>query len=273
MSRRQRQGRPTSLAKDAGVAEAAELLYGRRVVEEALRSGQAARLYLASGIEVAAERRFKQAAEAASVPVEMVPRIQLDQAVRTTQHQGVVAEGLKLAYADPQAPFDLARERGEHLLLVCLDHLTDPRNYGAIIRSAEALGAHGVVSEARRSAPLSAVVARTAAGATSHLPLLQVVNLPRYLGELKDQGVWIYGAAADGRSDLRSVDWDRDLALVIGAEGEGMRRVVRSACDEVVAITLRGRTSSLNASVAAALLVHEALTARDLAEQPAGGIG
>lgn len=273
MSRRQRQGRPPSPAKDAGAAEDAELLYGRRVVEEALRSGQAARVYLASGIEAAAERRFKQAAEAASVPVEMVPRIQLDQAVRTTQHQGVVAEGLKLAYADPQAPFDLARERGEHLLLVCLDHLTDPRNYGAIIRSAEALGAHGVVSEARRSAPLSPVVAKTAAGATSHLPLLQVVNLPRYLDELKDQGVWIYGAAADGRSDLRSVDWDRDLALVIGAEGEGMRRVVRSACDEVLAIPLRGRTSSLNASVAAALLVHEALTARDMAEQPAGGIG
>jgi 23S rRNA (guanosine2251-2'-O)-methyltransferase len=245
------------------------LIYGRHAVAEALREGQVARVFLAHGIERAARAEFTAAARAADVPLEEVPRIQLDQAVRSTHHQGVVAEVAELAYAEPEAPFELARTRGERLLLVCLDHVTDPRNYGAIIRSAEALGAHGVVSEARRSAPLSPVVAKTAAGATAHLPLLQVTNLPRYLEELKGRGVWVYGSAGDGERGVREVDWDRDVALVIGAEGEGMRRLVRARCDEVVRLTLRGRTNALNAGVAAALLVHEAASARDALQDAA----
>jgi 23S rRNA (guanosine2251-2'-O)-methyltransferase len=244
------------------------LIYGRHAVTEALREGQVARLFLANGIERSARTSFMQAAKAAGVPVEAVPRIELDQAVRTTDHQGVVAEIAELGYADPEAPFERARERGERLLLVCLDHVTDPRNYGAIVRSAEALGAHGVVSEARRSAPLTPVVAKTSAGATAHLPLVQIVNLPRYLSEIKERGVWVYGSAGDGERGVREVDWDRDVAIVIGAEGEGMRRVVRAQCDEVVRVALRGRTTSLNAGVAAALLVHEALMARDALETP-----
>lgn len=239
------------------------LIYGRHAVAEALREGQVARVFLAHGIERAARAEFAAAARAADVPLEELPRIELDQAVRTTHHQGVVAEVAELGYADPEAPFERARARSERLLLVCLDHVTDPRNYGAIIRSAEALGAHGVVSEARRSAPLSPVVAKTAAGATAHLPLLQVTNLPRYLEELKQRAVWVYGSASDGERGVREVDWDRDVAIVIGAEGEGMRRLVRARCDEVVHLTLRGRLNSLNAGVAAALLVHEAASARD----------
>lgn len=249
------------------------LIYGRHAVAEALREGQAVKVYLAHGVERAARAQFVDAARAAGVPLDEVPRIDLDQAVRSTHHQGVVAEVAELAFADPEAPFELARRRGERLLLVCLDHVTDPRNYGAIVRSAEALGAHGVVTEARRSAPLSPVVAKTAAGATAHLPLVQVTNLPRYLQELQDRGVWVYGSAGDGARGPREVDWDRDVALVIGAEGEGMRRVVRARCDEVVRLTLRGRTNSLNAGVAAAILIHEALAARDAtraADAPGG---
>ncbi|MDF1523686.1 MAG: 23S rRNA (guanosine(2251)-2'-O)-methyltransferase RlmB [Trueperaceae bacterium] len=246
------------------------LIYGRHAVAEALREGQVVRLFLAHGIERAARTEFGDAARAAGVPLEERPRIELDQAVRSTHHQGVVAEVAELAYADPEAPFELAVERGERLLLVCLDHVTDPRNYGAIIRSAEALGAHGVVSEARRSAPLSPVVAKTSAGATAHLPLVQVVNLPRYLEELKERGVWVYGSAGDGERGVREVDWDRDVAIVIGAEGEGMRRLVRARCDEVVHLPLRGHTNSLNAGVAAALLVHEAWMARASARARGG---
>jgi 23S rRNA (guanosine2251-2'-O)-methyltransferase len=239
------------------------LIYGRQAVLTALREGQVRRLFLANGIERATRAEFVREAQRAGVPSEDLPRIELDQALRTTRHQGVAAEVAELAFAEPEAPFALAARRGERLLLVCLDHVTDPRNYGAIVRSAEALGAHGVVTEARRSAPLSPVVAKTSAGATAHLPLLQVTNLPRYLAELKQRAVWVYGAAADGGRGPRELDWDRDVALVIGSEGEGMRRVVRAACDELVALPLRGRTPSLNAAVAAALLVHEALMARD----------
>jgi len=239
------------------------LIYGRQAVLTALREGQVLRLFLANGIERATRAEFVREAGRLGVPSEDLPRIQLDQALRTTHHQGVAAEVAELAFSEPEAPFELARARGERVLLVCLDHVTDPRNYGAIIRSAEALGAHGVVTEARRSAPLSPVVAKTSAGATAHLPLVQVTNLPRYLADLKTRAVWVYGAAADGARGPRELDWDRDVALVIGSEGEGLRRIVRAACDELVALPLRGRTPSLNASVAAALLVHEALMARD----------
>jgi len=239
-------------------------IYGRQAVTTALREGQVVRLYLAHGIERGVRRALLQQAAEMGVGVEELPRIELDHALKTTQHQGVAAEGVTLAYADPEAPFELARSRGERLLLVCLDGITDPRNYGAIIRSAEALGAHGVVSEARRSAPLSAVVAKTAAGATAHLPLVQVVNLPQALKGYQARGVWVYGAAAEARQGPRQLDWQRDVALVIGSEGDGMRRVVREACDDLVALPLRGRTPSLNASVAAALLIHEATMARNL---------
>jgi 23S rRNA (guanosine2251-2'-O)-methyltransferase len=242
--------------------ENTEWIYGRHAVESALESGLVRRLYLARGIERGAREHFTRAAEALGISIEEAPRIELDQLLRTTQHQGVVAAVAPLRYADPEAPFALATERGERLLLVCLDHITDPRNYGAIIRSAEALGAHGVVSEARRSAPLSAVVAKTAAGATAHLPIVQVTNLPRYLAEIKRRNVWVYAADAGASRGPREVDYDRDIALVIGAEGEGLRRIVREAADELVAVALRGHTGSLNASVAAALLIHEAMMAR-----------
>lgn len=239
-----------------------EWIYGRHAVESALEGSLVQRLFLARGIERAARERFLRAAAAQGVAVEEVPRIELDQLVRTTQHQGVVAGVAPLAYADPEAPFELASARGERLLLVCLDHISDPRNFGAIVRSAEALGAHGVVTEARRSAPLSAVVAKTAAGATAHLPIVQVTNLPRYLAELKRRNVWVYAADAVAAKGPRDLDYDRDIALVIGAEGPGLRRIVREAADELIALPLRGRTESLNASVAAALLIHEALMGR-----------
>ncbi|MGI8748767.1 MAG: 23S rRNA (guanosine(2251)-2'-O)-methyltransferase RlmB, partial [Deinococcus sp.] len=148
---------------------------------------------------------------------------------------------------------------------------TDPRNFGAIIRSAEALGAHGVVVEERRSSPLNATVAKAAAGATSYLPLAQTKNLPRLMEALKADGVWVYGAAGEAARDLRQLDYDRPLALVIGAEGDGLRRLVRERCDELVSIPLRGRVGSLNASVAAAILIHHALSSRPVPVAASGG--
>lgn len=237
-------------------------IYGRNAVLEALLEGQVERLLIARGVKPGGIRELEKAARAAGVPTDHVPRIELDQALKTTSHQGVAAELPELSYSPMDAAFALAEERGERLLLVLLDQVQDPRNYGAIIRSAEVLGAHGVVTEARRSAPLSAVVAKTAAGAASHLPLVQVPNLPNATRELKEGGVWVYGADADGQATPERIDWDRDAAVVIGAEGTGMRRLMKELCDDLVRIETRGRVASLNASVAAGVLLYAVQVAR-----------
>lgn len=239
------------------------LIYGKNAVIEAVQEGQALRLMLAQGLQAGTVKELEKLARVNNVPVEHVPRIQLDQSLKTTNHQGVVAELPDLSFADPEAPFHLAEKRGERLLLVLLDQMNDPRNYGAIIRSAEALGAHGVVTEERRSAPLSAVAVKAAAGATSYLPLVQVKNLPRYIDGLKKRNVWIYGAAGEGESTPDRIDWDRDVALVIGSEGSGMRRLVGEKCDEWVRIPTRGTISALNASVAAGILIYSIVSSRE----------
>ena len=181
---------------------------------------------------------------------------------QSTQHQGVMAEVEDMAWAEVDDILALAEQRGEDLLIVLLDGITDPRNFGAIIRSAEVLGAHGVVVEERRSAPLSPVVAKTAAGATSYLPVAQTKNLPRLIEQLKQDNVWVYGAAGEAAEDVRRIDFSGKVALVIGAEGEGMRRLVREKCDALVSIPVRGRVQSLNASVAAGILLFEATRGR-----------
>jgi 23S rRNA (guanosine2251-2'-O)-methyltransferase len=238
------------------------IIYGRNAVSEALRSGQPTRVFIARGVADATVREFRKLARAAGVPVELVPRIELDQALRTTSHQGVAAEMPELAFSDEDAPRALARERGERLLLVLLDQIQDPHNYGAIIRSAEVLGAHGVITEERRSAPLSPTVAKTSAGAASHLPLVQVKNLPRFMDQLKQENVWLYAAdATDGVAPDR-LDWERDAGIVIGSEGSGLRRLVREKCDAFLTIPTRGKVASLNASVAAGIILHAAVTGR-----------
>ena len=238
------------------------LIYGKQAVTEALQEGTAERVFVAHGLSPGTVRELQTLARRTDAAFELVPRIQLDQTLKTTRHQGIAAELPDLEYADPEAPFRLAESRGEKPLLVLLDGVTDPHNYGAVIRSAEVLGAHGVVTEERRSAPLSAVVAKVSAGASSHLPLVQVKNLPRHMDALKSRGVWLYGAAGEATLRPEQLDWNRPAALVIGSEGAGMRRLVREGCDELVAVPMRGKIASLNASVAAGVLLYAALTAR-----------
>ena len=237
---------------------ASMLLYGRNPVLEALQDGRVSEVLVARGVEEAFVAQLK----ATGVRLKFAPRIELDQLAGTTQHQGVLAEVEDLEWASVDDILDLAEKRGEDLLIVLLDGITDPRNFGAIIRSAEVLGAHGVVVEERRSAPLSPVVAKTAAGATSYLPVAQTKNLPRLMDALKKDGVWVYGAAGEAAQDVRKVDFSGKVALVIGAEGEGMRRLVREKCDALVSIPVRGRVQSLNASVAAGILLFEASRGR-----------
>ncbi|ADH62174.1 RNA methyltransferase, TrmH family, group 3 [Allomeiothermus silvanus DSM 9946] len=234
------------------------LIYGRNPVLEAIKEGRAVRVWVAKGVENWLIREL----EGLGADYELLPRIELDQKVRTTQHQGLVAEVAELKFSDPEAPFRLAKERQEGVLLVLLDGVTDPRNYGAIIRTAVALGAHGVISEERRSAPLSPLVLKASAGTAHKLPLVQVKNLPRYMEEIKKRGVWIYGASGKAQKDLTMLDYKRPLAIVIGSEGEGMRRLVEQRCDETARIPLGPGAESLNASVALAIFLYQARLGR-----------
>jgi 23S rRNA (guanosine2251-2'-O)-methyltransferase len=234
------------------------LLYGRNPVLEALRDGRVTEVLVARGVEDAFVRELKET----GVRIRWGARIELDQLAGTTAHQGIMAEVEELAWASVDDILDRAEQRGEALVVVLLDGITDPRNFGAIIRSAEVLGAHGVVVEERRSAPLSPVVAKTAAGATSFLPVAQTKNLPRLIDQLKAEGVWVYGAAGEAAQPLGGTDFSGKVALVIGAEGEGLRRLVREKCDVLVSIPTRGRVQSLNASVAAGILLYEVTRGR-----------
>jgi len=234
------------------------LIYGRNPVLEALREGQVGQVWVAKGVE----NWLLKELDKLGASYKLVPRIEMDQMVKTTQHQGLVAEIEEATYANPEAPFRLAQKRGEQVLLVVLDGVTDPRNYGALIRSAFALGAHGVVTEERRSAPLSALVLKASAGTAQKIPLVQVKNIARYLEQLKQQGVWVYGTSGRASKTIAQLDYRRPLAIVIGSEGEGMRRLVAEHCDELAKIPLAQGAESLNAAVALGVVLYQVRIAR-----------
>ncbi len=233
-------------------------IYGRNPVLEALRAGRARRVLVARGVEGWLLKEL----ERLGAPYTLVPRIELDTLLRTTHHQGIAAEVEDPPYANLEDALRLAASRKEPPLLVALDGVTDPRNYGAMIRSALALGAHGVVSEERRAAPLSPLALKASAGAALKLPVVKVKNLPRTLKALKEEGLWVYGLDVRGEKAPWELDYARPLVLVVGSEGEGMRRLVRETCDELFRIPIREEAESLNASVALGIALYQARLAR-----------
>ena len=233
-------------------------IYGRNPVLEALRAGRARRVLVARGVEGWLLKEL----ERLGAPYTLVPRIELDTLLRTTHHQGIAAEVEDPPYASLEDALRLAASRKEPPLLVALDGVTDPRNYGAMIRSALALGAHGVVSEERRAAPLSPLALKASAGAALTLPVVKVKNLPRTLKALKEEGLWVYGLDVRGEKAPWELDYARPLVLVVGSEGEGMRRLVRETCDELFRIPIREEAESLNASVALGIALYQARLAR-----------
>jgi 23S rRNA (guanosine2251-2'-O)-methyltransferase len=230
------------------VTAAPELVYGRRAVREALRGRREVFELLAT--ERAAREPWERKAK-------IVPERVLTELAGTRDHQGVVARVEAFRYADA---YELAAA-GEPLL-VCLDQVTDPRNLGAVCRSAEGAGATGVVLPAHRSARVTPVVARASAGAVEHLPVAVVQNLARFLNEVKGPRLWAWAADAAG-TPMAEADLSGGLALVFGAEGKGLRPLVRRTCDGVVSIPLAGEVESLNVSVAAAVLLYEARRQRN----------
>lgn len=250
-----------------------ERVEGRRPVREALRSGRARRVWLAEGAHGRSAEEILAAAAAAGVPVERLPREELDRRSPTGHHQGVMAEARPLAYAGLDDLLQRARERGEPpLILVCAE-IQDPQNLGALIRVAEAAGAHGAVVPRHRSAGLTPAVARASAGAVEHLPVARVTNLARAVGELQEAGVWVCALDAEAARPLYELDLTGPLAIVVGSEGRGIPRLVRERCDLAAAIPMFGRVESLNAATAAAVALFEAARQRLARRAEADGGG
>jgi 23S rRNA (guanosine2251-2'-O)-methyltransferase len=227
-----------------------EQVYGRRAVREALRGRREVLELWATERALKAEDWLR---ETERPRVHVKPERELSEAAGTRDHQGLLAWCEPYRYADG---WELASQ--EQPLLACLDQVTDPRNLGAVIRSAEGAGATGVVVPAHGSATITPAVARASAGAVEHLPVAVVPNLARYLGEVKRGDLWIYAATGDAERPMWETDLSGGVVLVFGAEGKGLRPLVRRTCDDAVAIPLNGHVESLNVSVAAALLLYEA---------------
>ena len=244
-------------------AEADGIIEGRNAVIEALRAGTAIdKIYLAKGETDKTLGHIASRARDAGVVVVEADRRKLDNMSRTHSHQGVIALAAVREYATVDDILNAAREKGENPLIVVCDELSDPHNLGAVIRTADAAGAHGVIIPKRRSAGLTAVVGKTSAGAVAHVPVARVANLPTVLKELKNEGVWVFGTAMNGSTSLYKADLKGPAAIVIGSEGDGMGRLVTETCDFTVSIPMFGKINSLNASAAAAVLLYEAVRQR-----------
>ena len=242
---------------------AEDRIEGRNAVIEALRAGRAIdKIYIAKGEVDQTLGHIASKARGQGIVVVETDRRKLDAMSQTHAHQGVVAMCTVKEYCTVRDILNIAAQRDEPPFVIVCDEISDPHNLGAIIRSAECVGAHGVVIPKRRSAGLTAVVGKAAAGAAEHMAIARVPNLSSALEELKKAGLWVYGAAAEGTSPLWKTDLSGPIALVIGSEGDGMSRLVREHCDFMLSIPLKGQISSLNASAAAAVLMYEVLRQR-----------
>lgn len=238
-------------------------LEGRNALTEALKSGRTIdKVFIAAGeTDRALQRLAAQAKEAGAVVVP-VDRRKLDAMSTTRAHQGVIALAAAREYSTVDEILEEAAARGEAPLIVICDELTDPHNLGAIIRSAECAGAHGVIIPKRRSVGLTAVVAKASAGAVEYMKVARVTNINATIEDLKKKGVWIFGTAAEGSIPMYQADLTIPAAIVIGSEGDGMSRLVQKNCDVTVHIPMKGRITSLNASAAASILLYEAVRQR-----------
>ncbi|MFM1654440.1 23S rRNA (guanosine(2251)-2'-O)-methyltransferase RlmB [Brevibacillus sp. B_LB10_24] len=240
-----------------------EWIAGKNPVIEALRSGRTInKIWIAEGVNKNLMGPVFSLAKEQGVVVTTANRKKLDQLAGTDNHQGVIASVAAYEYVEVDDILARAAKRQEAPFLLILDELEDPHNLGSILRTADAAGVHGVIIPKRRSVGLTATVAKASAGAIEYIPVARVTNIVRTMEELKEQGVWIAGTDARGDQDFRQGDYAIPLALVIGSEGKGMSRLVREHCDFLYRLPMAGQVTSLNASVAAALLMYEVYRAR-----------
>lgn len=235
---------------------------GRNAVLEAFRSGKTIdKLYVLKGCQDGPINSILREARKRDTIISFVSKERLDQMSETKKHQGVIAQGAVYEYAEVEDMLKLAEERGESPFLILLDNIEDPHNLGAIIRTANLAGAHGVIIPKRRAAGLTATVAKASAGALNYTPVAKVTNLGAAIEELKKRGLWFVCADMSGTT-MYEVDLKGPIGLVIGNEGEGVSRLIREKCDYVASIPVRGEIDSLNASVAAGVLAYEIVRQR-----------
>ena len=248
----------------AEVQEVVDFVFGRHAVVEALQTpGRVNRVFIQEGTSGRDAAKVIELAREKGIQVQTVPKTKIEALVGDAVHQGLVASIAAYEYADFEDIFKKAEEKGEDPFIVILDGVEDPHNLGSILRTADATGVHGIIIPKRRSASLTATVAKASTGAIEHVPIVRVTNLTHTIEQLKARGIWVFGTDMNG-TDYRKWNTSGPLAIVMGNEGKGVSRIVKESVDEMVTIPMVGHVQSLNASVASALMMYEVFRNRSL---------
>ena len=248
-----------------------EYVAGKHPVLEALRAGRSInKIFLSAQAQRSLVQPILEEAKTRGIVVQQVDKSKLDRLVPDMQHQGVVAQAAAVAYANVDELLARAAERGEAPLIVLLDEVEDPHNLGSILRTADCTGVHGVIVPKRRSAGLTAVVAKTSAGAVEYVPVARVANLVQTMEKLKEAGLWIAGADVGAKEGFYETNLTGPLAIVIGNEGQGLSRLVKERCDFILSLPMAGQINSLNASVATGVILYEVVRQRGQAAAKGG---
>lgn len=248
----------------AEVQEVVDFVFGRHAVVEALQTpDRVNRVFIQEGTSGRDAAKVIELAREKGIQVQTVPKTKIEDLVGNAVHQGLVASIAAYEYADLEDVFKKAEEKGEDPFIVILDGVEDPHNLGSILRTADATGVHGIIIPKRRSASLTATVAKASTGAIEHVPVVRVTNLTQTIEQLKARGIWVFGTDMNG-TDYRKWNTSGPLAIVMGNEGKGVSRIVKESVDEMVTIPMVGHVQSLNASVASALMMYEVFRNRSL---------
>src|SRR5581483_5210410 len=256
-----------------------EKIYGRKPVLEAIRSGNRAitHVYLLQGSRDGVLDQIESHAKARGIPINLETRHRMDTLAGNDNHQGVIAVAENYQYADLQDLLDIAQKKNQPAFILLLDEIEDPQNLGAILRSADAAGVHGVVIPKHRAAEVNATVIKASAGAAEHVNTVKITNMNEAIRKLKEANIWVVGTDGEAEKNFYEYDYRQPVALIIGNEGNGLRRLVKENCDELVKIPMAGKMSSLNASVAAAIVMFEVTRQRSWGfkskEQPLSSYG
>ena len=244
--------------------EVVDFVFGRHAVVEALQTpDRVNRIFIQEGTSGRDAAKVIELAREKGIQVQTVPKTKIEDLVGNAVHQGLVASIAAYEYADLEDIFKKAEEKGEDPFIVILDGVEDPHNLGSILRTADATGVHGIIIPKRRSASLTATVAKASTGAIEHVPVVRVTNLTQTIEQLKARGIWVFGTDMNG-TDYRKWNTSGPLAIVMGNEGKGVSRIVKESVDEMVTIPMVGHVQSLNASVASALMMYEVFRNRSL---------